>query len=216
MATSRRPRLFSSLRPGTHWLAFAGLALTLTLSSPGFALSQEGAVTGTVRDAQTGQPLAAARVEILTAGGRTLRSGTSGQDGQFRLTGVPPGTYSLLFLAVGYEPRRVDRVVAEPAGVAVGRIDLVSRIFYLNPVVVTASRAEEKAVDAPASISTVETKDIEERLATTSIDHVRGLPGVNVITSGVARHSVAARGVGGTLSSRLFVLTDYRGPRCRP
>src|SRR4030095_9783357 len=91
-----------------------------------------------------------------------------------------------------------------------GTVSLVSRALRMNPVVVTPSRTEEKAVKAPASTWVVTTSDIASRPATSTVDHVRDVPGVDVASTGLTQHSVVARGFNNVFSGSLLVLTDNR------
>jgi iron complex outermembrane receptor protein len=207
-------RRISILSPAARWparlLASSVLALTLALVPQHTALAQQGIVTGRVIDAEIAEPLSGVTVEVVTGSGRVIASASTGADGEFRLENIPQGRYSLLFTAFGYETQRLDGIDARTAAVAVGSVELVSQALRLNPLVVTASRDVEKALDAPASVYSVDSKEIEERPATTSVDHIRNAPAVDVITSGLARHSVALRGFNDTWNRTLLVLTDNR------
>jgi len=77
-------------------------------------------------------------------------------------------------------------------------------------VVVTASREQEKALESPASVYTVPAEEVEQRPTATTVDHVRGLPGVDVATTGIHQTNVVARGFNNVFSGALFVLTDNR------
>ncbi len=192
-----------------RWLSVA-TAFALVLGVQGPAHAQQGLITGRVTDRESREPLSGVVVELVS-GLRTLRSATTGDDGQFQLTGVSSGRYSLVFSSLGYETLRQDGISAQ-SGVttSVGTVELVSVVFKLNPVVVTASRAQEKALESPASVYTVNTETIEERPATTAVEHIRGLPGADIITTGLAQHNVVARGFNNVFSGALFVLTDNR------
>lgn len=188
----------------------AVVAAFLTLSASARALAQQGSITGRVIDAELAEALPGVLVELLEPGGRVIRSLTTEADGQFRFTAIAPARYSLVFSTIGYETRRLDGVNVRAEPLALGDVTLVSRAFRLNPVVVTASRREEKALDAPASVYTVETREIEERPATTTVDYVRGIPGVDVVSNGLAQHNTVARGFNNIFSGALYVLTDNR------
>jgi iron complex outermembrane receptor protein len=56
----------------------------------------------------------------------------------------------------------------------------------------------------------VSTKDVEARPATSTAEHVRSVPGVDVASSGLVQHSVVARGFNNVFSGSLMVLTDNR------
>ena len=195
---------------GPGVLAAAAVALVVACATPSHAIAQSGIVTGLVADAATGEPVSDVQVELI-AGGRTrIAAAIADAQGRFRITGVPAASYSLVFSRLGYEIRRTDGITVGSQPADVGTVTLVSRALRMNPIVVTPSRTEEKAVKAPASTWVVTTRDIESRPATTSVDHVRNAPGVDIASNGLTQHSVVARGFNNVFSGALFVLTDYR------
>lgn len=203
------------LTPRTRRLARCSwpLALAVTLLWTVFASAsaqEQGVVTGQVVDASISEPIPSALVELVAEGGRVARSTITSNDGRFRLAGVSPGTYALVISTVGYETRRIEGVRVGVTPVVFDRIELTSRAFELNPVVVSASRHREKALEAPASVHTVSPEQIEEQPTTTPADYVRGLPGIDVATNGLSQHNVVARGFNDIFSSSLLVLTDNR------
>jgi iron complex outermembrane receptor protein len=186
-------------------------ALALVFGVQGLALAQQGTVTGRVIDAESGSPVSGVTVEVTTGvAGSALATVSTDADGQFRLTGIASGRYSLVFTSIGYEVKRVDGVSVSTGAVSVGTVELTSIVFRLNPVVVTASRTQEKALDSPASVYTVTSEEIQERATTTAVDHMRSLPGADVVTTGLSQHNVVARGFNNVFSGALFVLTDNR------
>jgi outer membrane receptor for ferrienterochelin and colicins len=197
----------SAVRVGLTVMALSGL---LVLGAQRPALAQQGTVSGRVIDAEGREPLPGVAVDLVTGSGRTLRSTTTGEDGEFRFSNVGRGRYSLLFSSLGYETKRLDRIGVGDAIVSLGTVELVSIAFRLNPVVVTVSREQEKALESPASVYTVDREAIEGRPSTTSVDHVLGLPGADVFTTGLGQHNVAARGFNNVFNAALFVLTDNR------
>lgn len=95
------------------WLA-GSAQLSIPLAAQEEALPT-GAVVGMVYDSTAGAPLAGATIALMG----TAAIGESGEDGQFRLDGVPAGEYDLAFfhprlgaLGINGAPRRV----AVPAG----------------------------------------------------------------------------------------------------
>jgi iron complex outermembrane receptor protein len=196
--------------PARVWYAALALGALLAFGSHNSALAQTGTLTGRVIDSERGAPVPGASVDLLSGTGRTLRSTTTGPGGEFTFTAVAAGRYSLLFSALGYEDRLLDGIRVAGGPVSVGDVELVSVALRLNPVVVTVSRGEEKALESPASVYTVEADAIERRPSTTAVDHIIGLPGADVFTTGLAQHNVAARGFNNVFSGGLFVLTDNR------
>lgn len=184
-------------------------SVALAISLPeGAASAQQGIINGRITDAETGEPLAGASVEALGAGGPQ----GSNEEGRFTLT-VSPGTYSLVVKLIGYETTRVDDVSVPAGGSADIDISVRSQAVILNPVVVTASRRQEKALDAPASISTVSADEIARVAAVTVADHIATLPGIDRAQTGLTQGTVVARGFNNVFSGTLLTIIDNRYAR---
>ena len=187
----------------------AGTILVAVLSFSAAHLSaQNGTVTGRVTDAETGQPLASVQIQLLS-GTSQAASVLTGQAGDYRLS-VAPGTYALVATSIGFADERIDGV-----GVGAGQtrtVDVAMRsvALLLNPITVSVSGREEKALDAPANITVVGRERIENRVAVTPIDHVRALPGVDITQTGISQANVVTRGFNNIFSGSLLVITDNR------
>jgi iron complex outermembrane receptor protein len=201
----------SPLRRFLGWsLYFAALAALLAGFAPEPAAAQSGTVSGRVVDAESGQPVNEALVELLTVSRERIAQAHCDGEGRFQISGVPVGSFSLFISRLGYDIRKLDGIEVGAGPLEVGTVTLVSRALRMNPVVVTPSRSEEKALKAPASTWVVSNRDIEARPVTSSVEHVRSVPGVDVVTSGLVSHSVVARGFNNVFSGSLMVLTDNR------
>ncbi len=212
MMHQRLQHLAHPKHPRWRWLSFAALGILLVFGVQRPAIAQQGTIVGRVVDAESGEPLSGVDVELVVGTSRVQPAVSTGTDGQFRLTGVPSGRYSIVFTTIGFEAKRVDgvSVQAGEGTTTLGNVQLTSIVFRLNPVVVTASRTQEKALDSPSSVYTVDSEAIEERTATTAVEYIRTLPGADVVTTGLAQHNVVARGFNNVFSGALFVLTDNR------
>lgn len=187
------------------------LALTVGLAAP--VAAQQGTLAGRVIDAETNQPLQDAQVQVLGAGDATAGGVLTNQSGQFRVS-LSQGTYSVVVTLVGYETTRMDGVSVLAGETSNVTISIPSRALALNPVVVTVGRGrEEKALDAPASISVVKAEDIQKRANTTPADYVKGLPGVDVVQTGLTQSNTVTRGFNNVFSGALLVMTDNRYAR---
>ena len=102
-----------------------------------------GTVAGRVTDKRTGHAIPFASITVPLA----KRGGLTDSEGQFTVTGIPPGTYEVRAQYLGYKPGSVANVV-----VTVGKITAVS--FQLEDVVVH----EEKAIEVSAERRLVEVK----------------------------------------------------------
>lgn len=183
------------------------LASLATFVAPAVVLAQTGTVTGTVTESRANQPVGGARVQAVSA--TTVVAATqSRNDGTYRLT-VPAGAYTIVVNRIGYSPG--NATVTVTAGVSVtANVVLSERVVELNPIVTTASRKEEKALSAPASVSVVEVREIQEKPAVTAADHVQGIAGVDVSRGGIAQSNIVARGFNNAFSGSILTLQDYR------
>jgi len=114
---------FGNVPAGTYSLTFSDTGyVTQTASGTvvnagatttvNIVLTDDGGVSGTVTDAQTGLPISGATVTCSTC---TTTTATTNGSGQYAFTAVPNGTYSLTFNASGYVPDTISGIpVAGP------------------------------------------------------------------------------------------------------
>ncbi len=86
---------------------------TATAPQPGATTAAPGTLHGQISDT-TGAVIPGATVSITDAQGHTLASGTSGQDGSYTITNVPPGSYVVFVTAQGFGPLSTRSVVVAP------------------------------------------------------------------------------------------------------
>jgi len=192
---------------GLRFATLFSVALACSIQTGALA-AQQGTITGRITDAETGDPLGGASVEALGEGGPQ----GSNDEGRFSLA-VSPGTHSVVVKLIGYETLRIDGVSVAAGGTEEVEIALRSQALVLNPVVVTASRRQEKALDAPASIATVSGDEVRRIAAVTVADHVTTLPGVDRAQTGLAQGTVVARGFNNVFSGALLTIIDNRYAR---
>lgn len=173
------------------------------------ALAQGGSIVGTVTSGDTG-PVSGVRVQALTSSGQIAASVLSRDDGGYRIANISAGTYTVVASRLGYQLKRTEGVVVTAGGSVTVDFALTEISTQLNPVVTTASRRPEKALDAPASVAVVDALEIQNRTAATVADHVRGVPGVDVNQGGIAQSNVVARGFNNAFSGSILMLQDYR------
>jgi len=143
------------------FLALFALVLVLGASTPAFA--QTGGITGRVTNTATGAPLPSARVEAVTAGGQVAAAATTDNEGQYRLTGLQPGTYAIVVSLVGYQTQRIEGVRVVSGQNSMQAVTLAALAFELNPIIVSASKRQEKVLDAPASVAVIDARTVAER-----------------------------------------------------
>jgi iron complex outermembrane receptor protein len=175
----------------------------------GVAFGAEGTLSGVVMGPE-GEAIPGANVVLvsdLLAGGKT---GTAtDEDGRFRLEELPVGEYQLSVTHIGY--RALTR---EGVGIVSGEQELTltleTGIIFLDQNVVSASRRQEKVLEAPASVAIVEAAEIRNRPALSVAEHIRDLPAVDFSQTGLAQSNVVVRGFNNVFSGALLTLTDNR------
>ncbi len=187
--------------------SYLGLALCIGLALP--ASAQTGQVSGRVTDAETGAPLSGVVVQLLGAADAAAASGLTNPQGQYRVSAAP-GTYSIVAQIIGYRPSREDGVAVRAGETTTVDFRLTSTQFELNPLVVTASRRQEKALESPSNVVVIGEERITERVVTNVADHVKGVPGIDVVQGGLSQTNIVARGFNNVFSGALLVLTDNR------
>ena len=175
----------------------------------GVAFGAEGTLSGVVKGPE-GESIPGANIVLI---GDLLPGGKVGtatdEDGRFRLEGLPAGEYQLSVTHIGYRP-----LTREGVGIVGGEQELMltleTGIIFLDQNVVSASRRQEKILEAPASVAVVEAHEIRNRPALSVVEHVRDLPGVDFSQTGLAQSNVVVRGFNNVFSGTLLTLTDNR------
>jgi outer membrane receptor for ferrienterochelin and colicins len=200
-------RAVSEWQPWCSRITGAFLAL-LAMFAPSTASAQSsGTVTGTVTRAEGGGPLAGVSVSVRNAGQTAVTNG----EGRYTLRGVPAGPQTIVFRWLGYRPTELPATV-EPGGTATVDAALEPAPAILSDLVVQgASRAPERIVEAPAAISVVEPRLLENNTITGQIPMaLKETPGVDLVQSGVNDFNVNTRGFNSSLNRRMLVLQDGR------
>ena len=206
--------LDSGTSPG-HQLTFRGETvmskyplLCLFLTCGAVWAQPKGHIEGTVTG-EDGEILPGAGIAVR---GPALPDGTgsiSSEEGRFRIA-LPAGIYEVEITHVGYRSERREAVQVRAGETARLDVALVEEVLYLGQEVVTASRRQEKILDAPASISVVDGGDVRNKPALTVADHVKDLPAVDFAQTGLANNMVVVRGFNNIFSGSLLTLTDNR------
>ena len=175
----------------------------------GVAFGAEGTLSGVVTGAE-GEAIPGANVVLvsdLLPGGK-IGTATD-EDGRFHFEGLPAGEYQLDVTHIGY--RSLTR---EGVGIVAGEQELMltleTGIIFLDQNVVSASRRQEKVLEAPASVAIVEAEEIRNRPALSVAEHIRDLPAVDFSQTGLAQSNVVVRGFNNVFSGALLTLTDNR------
>jgi len=131
-------------------------ALTLMALFVPAAFAQTGTVTGTVTDAETGETIPGANVALTEIN----RGAATNPDGEYVISSVVPGTYTLRVSFVGYSAFEAEIVVranettTQDAALEAGAVGL-------DEVVVTGYGTQRRA-DVSGSIANVDVQEIED------------------------------------------------------
>jgi len=152
-------------------------------------------IEGTVKDAQTGDPLPGANVAL--AG--TSLGASADIYGKYTVRNVPPGAYTIRVTYVGYKPVSLPLQVGE--GVTVKQdFKLVAVAIEGETVVVTAQASGQNAainqqISSNAVTNVVSAARIQELPDANAAESVGRLPGVSVLRSGGEGTQIVIRGL---------------------
>ena len=111
------------------------LAALAFLLAPAALAQTTGQLSGTVRDATTGETLIGAAVQVQGTG----QGGSTNLDGEYRIIGVRPGTYSLVVSYVGYQTKTVENVRVNVDLTTTVDVELADDSVQGEEVIVTAN-----------------------------------------------------------------------------
>jgi hypothetical protein len=117
------------------------------------ATSTSGDIRGQILD-PSGNPIVGAKVTALNEGKGSQRSSTTGEEGRFSITSLPPGQYKLRTEAPGFTTKTVDKIELR-VGDVFSMLIQVSVSVVETEIVVTAS-AEGVEVERTQQAATVE------------------------------------------------------------
>ena len=161
-------------------LTVAVVALALVSFLP--CSARAALLAGRVLDAQTGAPLADARVRIIAPASETATNGA----GMFRFGNLATGAYEIEASRVGHTPDR--RTVTVAADSTFVELRLTPRPIPVSPVEVTTTRATERG--SAVAFTDLDRKAIQERY------WAQDVPMLLEETPGVYAYSDAGNGIG--------------------
>jgi iron complex outermembrane recepter protein len=118
------------------------------------AAQQTGTVSGTVRAAETGAPLAGASVVIVG----TARSVLTNAQGQYHLS-VTPGTHTVRARLIGYEAAE-RRLTVATGGTVTADFRLAVGALLVDPLVVVGARTARTATETPVPVDVISAADL--------------------------------------------------------
>lgn len=114
-------------------------AVLLLAATVPLAAQDTGRIVGTIIDGETGNPLVGAFAIVQHADGTRTNFGAAADlAGDFRIIGLPPGTYLLESSSVGYRKTTVTQIVIEAGGTVRLDLTLSPEAIEVGEVVVEA------------------------------------------------------------------------------
>jgi len=163
------------------------------------AAAQTGTVTGNVTDTTTGASLQGAQVQVVGAN----VGGITNSNGRYVVTGVPPGTYSIRVIMLGYADQTKDGVTVASGQTAVVDFSLETTALALGGLTVRVGYASELQRNLSGSISTVNSDQLNP-VATTSVNQMlRGqATGLRMTTRSAQPGGAVSVNIRGAISPR--------------
>jgi iron complex outermembrane receptor protein len=186
-----------------HGFLFVLIAL---VSISAFA-QETGVIEGKVARGKKG--IGAVSVVVNETGDVALTDG----NGNYRITGLAPGTYTLTF-SLG-DNRAQETGVVVSTGQAIQVETSVDWAYSLveTVTVYSASRRAERIVEAPQAVSVITEEVIEQQASHGQVPKLLEFtPGVEVTQSGVYDYNINTRGFNSSLNRRVATLIDGRNP----
>ena len=129
-----------------RWIILA-FVLAAALTGEAVAQSQNGALRGSILDADFSVPVSGATVMVEGTG----VGGSSGPDGSFFINDLPPGQYTLLVSKDGFVRERRSGIVVSAGSVKQMDLEMTAEVVELDEFVV----AEDEIVDSTASTGAI-------------------------------------------------------------
>ncbi|TXD50015.1 TonB-dependent receptor [Polaribacter sp. IC073] len=157
-------------------------------------------VTGTVKDAKTGETLPGANIKIENKAVGT----TTDFDGNFVLEVTDNPPFTLEISVLGFKMEKVE-VTKNNQIIAV---TLTENETSLDEIVVSASRTPERVMESPVTIERLDARAIKNSSAPSFYDGLENLKGVDVNTNSLTFKSVNTRGFATFANTRFMQLVD--------
>jgi len=173
----------------------------LVLLLPFLAFSQEGILTGTITDSETGEPLIGATVMFSTSGVST------DIDGKYRLK-LPEGKHKVKFSFIGYESKTKEVEIEN--GITIREnVKLSLESHEHQTVVISASQYEKDVEEETVSVGVVSGDNLKDRNAQDVGQAISKTSGVLIQDGQVSIRGGSSYSYG--VGSRTAVLVDGMG-----
>jgi outer membrane receptor for ferrienterochelin and colicins len=182
---------------------FTALCVSVILLS--FKSFGQYQINGTVVDQESGEPLVGASALIQG----TTQGAITDDNGNFSITSVSDGAYTVIISFIGYED--INRnITVSGSDVSLGQLSMSESIFAFDQVVISGTRQPEKITETPATIEIISSKDIEELPSFNPGELLSRVKGVDYIRAGVAGTGINIRGFNSNFNAKNLQVNDGR------
>ena len=205
------PELYENMRK-VRMLKVLTATIVLLIASASTIYAQGSAsISGTIVNRNTQQALEGITITVNPGNTKAL----SDARGQFRITGLVPGTYTITFTGVNVQEKSIANTVVSAGNEMVLSIELEPAVTQLTNIVVNARKNTAKAatLESPLSIQRLTTEDIKANPGG-NFDiskAIQSLPGIGGGAAGGSfRNDIIIRG--GAPSENVFYLDGIEVP----
>jgi outer membrane receptor protein involved in Fe transport len=164
------------------------------------AMFAQTTITGTVKDAKTGETLPGANIKVA----RKAVGTNTDFDGNFVLNVADTPPFILEFSMIGYQTAKVE-ITENNQKVSV---NLSENATSLDEIVVSASRTPERIMESPVTVERMDSRAIKNTSAPSFYDGLENLKGVDVNANSLTFKSVNTRGFATFANTRFMQLVD--------
>ncbi|MCH7516490.1 MAG: carboxypeptidase-like regulatory domain-containing protein, partial [Bacteroidetes bacterium] len=185
----------------------SSFVIILLLSCQLFAQGS-GTIKGHITDESNGEALI--RVNVIITG--TTIGAAADLDGNYTITKVPAGTYTLVFSLISYQTITKSDVVVTADQTVQLDVELSTEAVELgNVTVYAASRKDEKITETPTAVTVIGLDEIKLKSNSGDVPKLlESQPGVDLAQSGVDDYNLNTRGFNSSVTRRVLVLIDGR------
>lgn len=173
------------------------VVLTLCLGYVNSTVAQE--LTGTILDADSGEPLFGASV-VVTG---TAVGGTADFDGIFKFKPGQKPPFKVTVSYIGYQNQEIEVTSFEPL-----KVNLSTDAVMLNSVVVTDVRVSEKQKESALTVESMDIIAIKETPAANFYEGLGNLKGVDLTAASIGFKVINTRGFNSTSPVRSLQVID--------
>ncbi|NUN71350.1 MAG: carboxypeptidase-like regulatory domain-containing protein, partial [Bacteroidetes bacterium] len=170
-------------------------ALILVILAGTSIVAAQGSLQGSISDSLNRESLVGANIFLKG----TAIGGISDIEGNFRITSVPAGTYTVRFSYLGYKTKEVSVTIRDGAPASVNAALLPDVIEGQEVVITAQARGQLSAINqqikSTTMVNVVSEEKIKELPDANAAEAIGRLPGVSLIRSGGEANKVILRGM---------------------